>query len=163
MRAVNIFEMRGRTFKGNKVVVVKRREREDNVVYRHISFAEQTEARLVTFHHRVLEVNVLDIRAEIFNRSIAVLAEHSVRVGNVPKSGEIVARIYVEKLRKARGIGIDTRRFNEKSDSCVFGNRKKLFNKRIYSFVHVMGVGSLNSRADTNVRRAHFRRKSDTF
>ncbi|MPM20999.1 hypothetical protein SDC9_67438 [bioreactor metagenome] len=88
----------------DKPVVVNGGKRRHELRHRQFAFARQAIGANAVFQRGILDVYVLNVRAEVFDAGFGRFAVLEVRVMQIPKRGERIARKTHQEFLEQRGI-----------------------------------------------------------
>ncbi len=116
-------------FERDVPLVVHRAQRAHELVYRQVALSHHPVFDAAVLHDGVLNVRVLDERAEILYRRLRALPGEAIRVVHIPERADRVAPYRGEHGGEPVGMRIDAVRLDKQRNARLFGDRRELLHR----------------------------------
>ena len=131
---------------GDKAVVVDGAKRRHHFLHGEVALTEQAVFRLFALLFGVVQMHVLDVRAEVLDDGLGQFGRAEVRRGKVPKRGKRIACETLQQVPEFRAGNKQPRRLHQNGDLCFFRHgknaRKELFYRLRGGFLILVCFGA---------------------
>ena len=151
-------------FQADVALIVHRTQGANHGVDGQVALTHDFILHLAVFHHGILDMDVLDVHAQVLHGSFRFFPGEAVRMVHVPQRAHAVALRPHQQIPQAGGVGIHTVGFHQQNNAVLFRIGHHILQRpQHHLIIHLALAVGVAVAQQANVLRAQLFRQADVF